>query len=221
MDEARRRAQGGSTNAKLSHHLRLTVYSYLPLKTLLTKIALQNCYEKRLLHNSAIARKNKSFQLILRKDRWYEILEQSGQVPRPMLHQICNMVSELEIEIDSDANSLRKDTYHNIRNLILNLPPWLDDGRLTLVIFYSNRLKMINLDEMCRVFAKEKPNLRFKSFELIGPEEAEDKQHPHYSYALNYLIQHSEKISLSNTYIDLQNHKTADLDCPLKRLVLY
>ena len=98
-----------------------------------------------------------------------------------MLHQICNMVSELEIEIDSDANSLGKDTYQNITNLILNLPPWLDDGRLTLVIFYSNRLNMINLDEMCRVFAKIRPKLRFKSFELIGPEEAEDKQHPHYS----------------------------------------
>lgn len=132
------------------------------------------------------------------------------------------MVSEMEIEIDSDTNSLTDETYRNITNLILNLPPWLDNGRLTLVIFYSNRLKMVNLDNMCKVIAREKPKLRFKSFELIGPEEAEDKkQHSHYSYALNYLIQHSEKISLANTYIDLRKHKAANLDCQLKRLSLY
>lgn len=131
------------------------------------------------------------------------------------------MVSEIEIEVDSDANSLSDDMYRNMTNFILGLPAWMDEGQLTLVIFYTNRLKMVNLDKVCRVIAKEKPKLRFKSFELIGPEEGEDKQHSHYSYALNYLIQRSEKISLSNTYIDLRKYKVVNSDCQLKRLSLY
>ena len=105
-----------------------------------------------------------------------------------MLQLVSRMVSEIEIEIDSDANSLTDDMYRNVTRFILNLPIWLDDGKLTLVIFYTNRLKMVNLDKVCRVIAKERPKLRFKSFELIGPEQSEVRQYSHYSYALNYLI---------------------------------
>ena len=131
------------------------------------------------------------------------------------------MVSEIEIEIDSDANSLTESMYQKVTQFLLHLPTWLDEGKLTLVIFYTNRRKMVNLDKVCRVIAKERPKLRFKSFELIGPEQTEEEQFSHYSFALNYLIQRSEKISLSNTYIDLRKYRIVNDECRLKRLSLY
>ena len=134
-----------------------------------------------------------------------------------MLMQISRMVSEIEIEIDSDANSLSDDMNKKITDYILDLPSYLDDGKLTLVIFYTNRLKMVNLDKLCRVISKEKPKLRFKAFELIGPEREEEQHYTHHSFALNYLINRSEKISLSNTYIDLRKYRVQNQnqDCLL------
>ena len=63
--------QRGSSNAKIPHFLRLTVYSYLPLKTLITKIAILNQQEKRTLYNSAIVRENKTFYCSMQHDKWH------------------------------------------------------------------------------------------------------------------------------------------------------
>ena len=211
--------QGGSSNAKLSHHLRLTVYSYLPLNTLVTKIATLNSYEKRALNNSAIARANKSFHMSLRHDNWFEI--RGRQIPHSMISFIPALVSDIEIELESDFNTLTNEMHGLVIDFIINLPSWFDEGKLTLVVFYTNRLKMVNLDKICRMIAKYRPKLIFKSFELIGPEQGEQKQISHYSYGLNFLIQRSKKIKLQYTYIDLRKYRVVNEDCRLQRLSLF
>lgn len=81
---------------------------------------------------------------------------------------------------------------------------------------------MVNLDKLCRVIAKERPNLKFKSFELIGPEYGEEREYSHYSFGLNYLIQRSKKIKLQYTYIDLRKYRVInEEDCKLQRLSLF
>ena len=92
-----------------------------------------------------------------------------------MLYFIPKLVSEIEIELDSNLNSLTNEMYRLITDFIITLPSWFDQGRLSLVVYYTNRLKMINLDKVCRVIAKKRPNLVFNSFELIGPETGEQK----------------------------------------------
>ena len=167
--------------------MRLTVYSYLPLKTLVTKIATINRYELRALHNSAIVRAaNKSFHITLIDDTWTVML--GKQIPQLMLGVIPSLVSDIEIELESDKNSLTNGMHAQITDFILSLPNWFDEGRLSLVVFYQNRLKMINIDKICRMIAKHRPKLIFKSFELIGPSEGELNQLSHYSYGLNFLI---------------------------------
>ena len=167
--------------------MRLTVYSYLPLKTLVTKIATINSYERRALHNSAIVRAtNKSFHITLIMDNWTAML--GKPIPQSMLSFIPSLVSDIEIELESNKNSLTNEMHAQITDFILSLPNWFDEGRLSLVVYYQNRLKMINLDKICRMIAKHRPKLIFKSFELIGPSEGEQKQLSHYSYGLNFLI---------------------------------
>ena len=56
-------------DARLTKHLRLKVYSYLDLGTIVTRAACLSREEKSALENSAIAREGKSFELNFEKSR--------------------------------------------------------------------------------------------------------------------------------------------------------
>jgi len=86
----------------------------------------------------------------LQHDRWLEILARSEPIPQSMIDFIPTVVSDIEIEIESDHNSLTPQMHLMVTDFIINLPPWFDDGKITLVVFYTNRLKMVNLDKICR-----------------------------------------------------------------------
>ena len=92
--------------------------------------------------------------MCLKRDKWNEILEKNGPIPKTMLDFIPTLVSEIELEIESDYNTLTPEMHNEITEFILRLPSSFDDGRLTLVVFYTNRLKMVNLDKICRIIAK-------------------------------------------------------------------
>ena len=55
----------GSRNAKLSHFVRLVVYSYLPFDDLFYKVGLLSSHERRSLQDSSIVRVNKEFKIKL------------------------------------------------------------------------------------------------------------------------------------------------------------
>ena len=95
----------------------------------------------------------------MRDDNWMVML--GKQIPHPMLSFIPSLVSDIEIELDSDKNSLTNKMHAQITDYILSLPHWFDEGRLSLVVYYTNRLQMINLDKICRMIAKHRPNLIF------------------------------------------------------------
>ena len=211
--------QGGSSNASLTHYLRLVVCSYLPLETLVTKIASLNNYERRGLHNSAIARGNRSFQLSLWEDGWHRY---NGPVlPARAIDYACSLISELEIEIKSDTNDLSKELHAKLTDQIVRLPSSFDNAKLTLRVYYIDRRKMLDLDKVCIILSKSRPNLVFKSFELFGPEEGEPAKFEANSTGLNYFIQKSKKIKLKFTYVDLRKFRVINEECLLKRLSLF
>ena len=72
---------GGSQQAALTRFIRLTIYGYLSLKEILTKVASLNRFERNFLESSAIARENKTFTMELKS------LKQSGSVRWAMLRE--------------------------------------------------------------------------------------------------------------------------------------
>ena len=144
LAEMPKRVQGGSSNASLTHYLRLLVCSYLPLETLVTKIASLNNYERRALHNSAIARGNRSFQICLWQDQWLHPM--GKQLPLRIVDMFCSLVSDLEIEVQQCLQDRSDQMLAKLTNLIVNLPPWYDRSSLSLRVIYTNRKEMIDLD---------------------------------------------------------------------------
>ena len=73
MQEALRQIStfsSGSSSERLTKHIRLEVYSYLNLETLIRKASLLNKAERTNLRNSYIAREKKDLRLTLSEQLW-------------------------------------------------------------------------------------------------------------------------------------------------------
>ena len=149
-------SQGGSRNAELSHYLRLVVYSYLPLETLLYNIAILNKHERKALENSAIVRVNKEFKVKLTGENWLDGGQEKHKILQGMLTYIAQIVSGIKVRVIIDKNIyLKQETvYEKLTELIISLPHWFDKACFSLV----NMKPMDNkvLDEFCRTLAEKR-----------------------------------------------------------------
>ena len=109
--------------------IRLAVYSFLPIKALLTKIGMLCTRERRVLQNSSITRINRTCKVrITEKDSL-----QSDNVTRltqanSVFQYAVNIVSDIEVlaAIETSSTAMPSQTVSKLRDFILSLPSWFD-----------------------------------------------------------------------------------------------
>ena len=100
----------------------------------------------------------------MKEDDWYMKKTQNRElILMPgMLQKRVSFCSDIRITIQE--SNFNQNVHENVIDMIIGLPSEFDNKKLSLIVEYENRIKMLNLDKVCRAVAKQKPNLIFKEF---------------------------------------------------------
>ena len=154
----------------LPKFLRLTVFSYLPLATLIRKIYLLSKKERQYLYGSGIARSNEVLKLKLRgvTSTFFQMEDElygSVNISDSQLKFFTSLVSSVNIAVrlqphNTDIKVTR------LLQFLTELPAWHDEESLSLEIRHENVSDQLN--ELCKLPESRRNRIAFKSVVIRG-----------------------------------------------------
>ena len=185
----------------LTPHIRLTVYSFLSFTSILHQVGLLNQKERRYVASSEIARENKILRYKLKPIFW-----DSSNKHKLIPQFIASIVKEISFSIllSPSSNTRNQQLHKQLANLILSLPHYFDDAKISLEIVESTAACLLSYDKFCEILSRERPNLVFKAWGLYGTKNKQFKsQHLKHESGFSYLLQNSKSVHLYDIYFDL------------------
>ena len=155
------------SKAKLTKFIRLTIFSFLDLKTTVLKVAKLSIEERTNLQDSKIAQENKNFALTINNTRRPACLLHYGGISSFLRQfQMPLAIAEtVTITFETLNCCNQHDLGEEIGLLLCRLPQRLDYKKLSICTKQQTHYKSF-VDSMINVVERARPELIFREFEM-------------------------------------------------------